>query len=117
MLRNLDKIELAEGFKLKTMVSVEELASYDMIYIYHHVKSGANVQLKYEEKTLLNDMRYGVYFKGFKLGVIKISGVMKTLYEGIQELEACISSISKQKYLPFTGLDITIQAQRLKMVS
>ena len=108
---------ISEGFKLKTLVSVEELANHDMIYIYHHIKPGAEVELKFAEETLLGDLVYHVHFKGFKLGAVRISGVMKSIYEGIEELGATVSGISKQKYLPFNGLDLSIQAEAMKMVS
>ncbi|MCH2233185.1 MAG: hypothetical protein MK078_02945 [Crocinitomicaceae bacterium] len=108
---------ISEGFKLKTLVSVEELTNYDMIYIYHHINPGDKVSLKFEEESLLGDLVYMVHYKSFKLGKIRVTGVMKSIYDGINELQAEVAGISKQKFLPFNGLDISIQAEAMKMVS
>ena len=117
MIAGLKEFSISEGFKLNTLVAVEELTNYDMVYIYHHIKPQMIVQLKFAEERLNGDLIYSVHFKSFKLGTVRISGVMKSIYDGIEELEAEVAGITKRKYLPFSGLDISIQATAMKMVS
>jgi len=90
--------ELANSFALKTIASVEELPNYDMIYIYHHLKVGS-------------------LFKEFVLGFVTIGGTISKLFENSEMIVAEILNIEKQKFLPIRGLDITLQATKMRMVS
>ena len=117
MISELKDFSISDGFKLNTLVSVEELTNYDMVYIYHHIKPESVVTLKFHEESLSGDLIYTVHFKEFKLGVVRISGLMKSIYDGIEELGARVKGISKQKYLPFSGLDLSIQANAMRLVS
>ncbi len=117
MISALKEFSISEGFKLNTLVSVEGLTNHDMIYVYHQIKPDSAVSLKFYEKSLTGDLIYTVHFKGFKLGFVRISGLMKSIYEGIEELTASVKGISKRKHLPFNGLDISIQANAMKLVS
>lgn len=104
-------------FKLNTIVQVEELSNYDMIYIYHHLHEGSLLHIAFHETTLNGDLRYQVNYRGFKLGFITIKGFLKEFIKDTFELTAEIVALSKKKYLPLEGLDIRIQAVEMKKVS
>ena len=112
-----NNFDVSPDFNLKAIASVEGLANYDMIYIYHHLKTGSNLSLKKEGEGLKGEMLYGVYFRQFKLGFIRLSGFMKEVYNEPEYIEAEISSLSKKKYLPIQGLDISLRTAKLKKVS
>ncbi len=109
--------ELANSFALKTIASVEELPNYDMIYIYHHLKVGSQLWLKEEGTNVKGDLRFKVFFKEFVLGFVTIGGTISKLFENSEMIVAEILNIEKQKFLPIRGLDITLQATKMRMVS
>lgn len=114
---NSDNYELSESFVMNTIVSVSELADHDMIYIYHHLKVGSRVNLLASGTNVKGDLRYRVSYKGFVLGYITLGGAIQSLFEGVETLEGEISAIEKQKFLPIRGLDISLQATKMRMVS
>lgn len=109
--------DLAQDLTLNTLVSVEELTNYDMIYVYHHLHIGTMLTLNFEEERLNGDLVYDVYFNHFKIGKIRLSGILKHIFKGKLEMKAEIQQISKQKYLPLTGVDIMIKATKMRLVS
>lgn len=109
--------EIASNFAIKTIVSVQELMSHDLIYIYHHLQIGSIVQLELAGENVKGDPIFRVKFKGFILGFITISGAVRKLYEGITSFEGEITHLNKQKFLPVTGIDLCLQATKMRMVS
>lgn len=109
--------EIAPNFTIKTIVSVKELMSHDLIYIYHHLQIGAIVQLELVGENIKGDPSYSVRFKGFLLGFITISGAVRSLYEGINAFEGEVADLNKQKFLPIKGIDLCLQATKMRMVS
>jgi len=109
--------ELADSFVMNTIVSVDELADHDMIYIYHHLKKGSVVNLVAAGTNVKGDLRYRVSFKGFILGYVTLSGAIKELYETVKTIESQIVGIEKKKFLPIRGIDLSIQATKMRMVS
>ncbi|MGV6860789.1 MAG: hypothetical protein ACWA41_03405 [Putridiphycobacter sp.] len=94
---------------IHTIVNVNELSSHDMIYVYHLLSLGTKVRLsKSQEESLLEEINYEVFYKNFKLGTITIKGVSKSLYQNESKLEAVISNLSKEKYLPLQSLELTL---------
>ena len=102
---------------LNTIVKVNQLSSFDMIYVYHLLSVGTKVNLIKTSTTLNGDLIYDVYYKTFKLGMIKVSGISKHFLINLNTLTAEISNLSKEKYLPLKSLEITLNSNKsLKMV-
>lgn len=99
------------------IATVEELANHDMIYIYHHLHVGAELQLIESEPGLHGEIRYAVFYKRFKLGYIKISGALSSFYADRRHITAEVIEMSKEKYLPLKGLDIKLKTSALRKVS
>lgn len=111
------RFDIANNFVLKTIASVDELADHDMIYIYHHLKVGSVVNLVAAGTDVKGNLRYQVSFKGFKLGYITLSPLVSMAYQNIETIEGQIVGIEKRKFLPVKGLDVSIQATKMRMVS
>lgn len=109
--------EISDQFSVKTIVSVQELGNYDLIYIYHHLQIGSIVKLITDGTNVKGDPRYRVVFKGFLLGFVTLGGAVRSIYENIQELESEIVGLNKQKFLPIKGIDLCLQATKMRMVS
>lgn len=109
--------QLADDFVLNTIVSVQELANYDMIYIYHHLHVGASINLEAAGTNVKGDLRFKASYKNFVLGYVTIGGPVKSIYEGVYNLEGKVFNINKDKFLPIKGLDLSIQATKMRMVS
>lgn len=109
--------EVADSFVFNTVLAVEELSNYDMIYIYHHLKTGSKVVLEREGTNVKGDLRYKVSYQNFVLGYVTITGVLKSIYADSKFIESEIVGIEKQKFLPISGLDIVLQATKMRMVS
>jgi hypothetical protein len=95
---------------LKLVTLVEALASYDMIYIYHHLHKGALLQLELDEHYPLNNQAVAVYFKGFKLGYLPeapAKAAAKQMLSG-NAVKAIVSGMYKNKYMPLSGLDVEL---------
>lgn len=109
--------EVSPAFAFNTVVSVEELKAHDMIYIYHHIHVGGIVTLLRDGTNVRGDLRFKVSFKGFTLGYATIKGIFQQFYLSIDRIESEIIGLSKQKFLPISGLDICLRATNLPLVS
>ncbi|NOQ72791.1 MAG: hypothetical protein GQ574_12345 [Crocinitomix sp.] len=109
--------EISDSFKLNTIVSVAELSDHDMIYIYHHLKVGSMVQLKAAGTNVKGDLRYQVSYKDFVLGFVTLGETVRSIYENCETIESKIVGLQKQKFLPINGIDISLQATKMRMVS
>ncbi len=109
--------EIADSFKFNTIVSVDELSDHDMIYIYHHLKVGSTVQLKAAGTNVKGDLRYEVSYKNFVLGFVTLGEAVRSIYEQCETIESEIVGLKKQKFLPINGIDISLQATKMRMVS
>ncbi len=102
---------------VNTVVSVNQLSSFDMIYVYHLLSIGTKVKLFKISTNLNGDYIYAVYFKSYRLGTVKITGLRKRLISNQTEIEAQISGLSKEKYLPLKSLELTLNSSKnLKLV-
>lgn len=110
-------VQISSEFNIKSIATVRELSDHDMIYVYHHLKTGQIVQLLAEGTNLKGDIRYKVIFKNFTLGYVYLGGFFKNYYESNNELFATINSIQKDRYMPVKELDIEVCIVRLKNVS
>ena len=102
---------------LTTVVKVEQLTCFDMIYVYHLLSEGSKLQLVQKDPKLNGDLSFEVRFNSFLLGYVTLANFSKTLFQDDLELDATILSMAKEKYLPLKSLDITIRKKDLKMVS
>lgn len=90
---------------IKFITKVEDLTRHDLIYIYHHLHVGNDVELvKVDE----NPSKYSVFYKGFCLGYVIIPKWIETLSHNFISFKARVNSVSKSKYLPTEGLDLEI---------
>lgn len=108
---------IAEDFVMNTIVSVDELTDHDMIYIYHHLSIGAVVHLTAAGTNVKGDLRYKVSFKEFTLGYVTLGGALRQVYKNVKTIQSQIVGIEKQKFLPIRGIDLSIQATKMRMVS
>lgn len=104
-------------FSLKSVAEVKELINYDMIYIYHHLQLGDQVQLKSTSTNLKGDICYSVSFKDFIIGTVTLGGYFRSYYEANPNLTAKIIGLQKEKFLPVSKLDIEVNIIQLKNVS
>ncbi|MFT5819612.1 MAG: hypothetical protein ACI8ZM_000837 [Crocinitomix sp.] len=109
--------EISDSFKLNTIVSVAELSDHDMIYIYHHLKVGSVVQLAAAGTDVKGNLRYQVSYKKFVLGFVTLGETVRSIYENCETIESKIVGLQKQKFLPINGIDISLQATKMRMVS
>lgn len=104
-------------FRAKSVVKVEQLTSFDMIYVYHLLSVGTKLKLEFTEERLTGDLIYKVKFNSFVLGFITLTGLSRMMFEGESELEATIFNLAKEKYLPLKSLELSVSKKSLKMVS
>ncbi|MBK7130925.1 MAG: hypothetical protein IPM74_18240 [Crocinitomicaceae bacterium] len=109
--------ELDTSFSLKTVAEVTELLQHDMIYVYHHLNPGDEVDLKFAGTNLKGDIRYQVFFKTFLLGYVTLGGYFRSYFEDNSLLRGRISSVTKEKYLPISQLDVELDIIKLKNAS
>lgn len=102
---------------INTLVKVEQLTSFDMIYVYHLLSIGTKLTLVKKGEKLNGDLVYKVMFNSFKLGYVTISSFSKIMFREEEELDATISNLSKEKYLPLNNLELSVTKNELKMVS
>lgn len=95
---------------LKVMTTVDALTRYDMIYIYHHLFSGANLVLKQDRDYPLNSSAISVFYKGFKLGYLPeaVSKAVTKQFLCGNQVKATTVSLYKNKFMPLSGLDIEL---------
>ena len=62
---------------INLLAKVDQLSSYDMIYVYHLLSVGSKLSLTQTEQKLNGDLIYNVMFNTFKLGYITISNFSK----------------------------------------
>jgi hypothetical protein len=111
------KTRLSSTMVLNTIVKVNQLSSFDMIYVYHLLSIGTKVNLIKTSTTLKGNLIYDVYYKTFKLGNISIGGISKQFLVDFNKIDAEISNLSKEKYLPLKSLELSINSNKsLKMV-
>lgn len=87
---------------MNIVAQVQDLSRNDMIYIYHHLALGKKVEVRSE-----NEFIHSIYFKGFKLGFIRIPEWINKSVEKFK-IDAEINALSKRKYLPLDGLDVKL---------
>lgn len=102
---------------IQHVFNVSDLQNFDLIYIYHHMSEGAKVTLKRDSFQLDGNYNYYVYFKGFKVGTVMVSSLFTAIYGSIDSVEAVVSSLTKEKYLPIRALDVVVRQSELKQVS
>ena len=56
--------------QLGILTHVEELANYDMIYIYHQLQKGTELRIEKDDKRYWDENALAIYFKGFKIGYV-----------------------------------------------
>ena len=110
------QLGVGENFSIKTTIAVEELLEHDMIYVYHHLQVGSTVSIKQFGTNVKGDPRYEVYFGNFKLGLVTITGIMRSFYEGQTSGEAEIVAFEKEKFMPIKALDVQIGVQAMRKV-
>lgn len=113
----INQLGFGDSFALRTVAAVKELMNHDMIYVYHHLKLGAMVELKRRGENIYGDPEYDVYYEKFKLGSCTITGIMKSFYLNESTVYAEIVGLSKEKYMPISALDIQLGVETLKKVS
>lgn len=109
--------EISNSFIFNTIVSVDELSDHDMIYIYHHLKVGSIVRLTAAGTNVKGDLRYQVGYKNFVLGFVTLGDAVRAIYENQKTIDCEIVGLRKQKFLPINGIDISLQATKMRMVS
>lgn len=96
--------------QLGILTHVDELANYDMIYIYHQLKNGISLSIEKDEKRTWDDNSLAVFYKGFKLGYVskRTSGMIQKFIKQGKHISATIRTLNKEKYAPLRDMDIQI---------
>ncbi len=96
--------------QLGILTHVDELANYDMIYIYHQLKHGTELTIQKDEQRTWDDNSLAVFYKGFKLGYVskRTSGMIQKFLNQGNHISATIKTLSKEKYAPLKDMDIEI---------
>ncbi|MFK8039563.1 MAG: hypothetical protein AB8B74_14830 [Crocinitomicaceae bacterium] len=102
---------------IQHVFKVSELFNYDMIYIYHHIQEGTKVNLVRDELQIGGKYRYFVYYKDYQLGSLFVSSFFSAQYGNLKSIEAEVTSITKEKYMPIKHLDVLITQASLRLVS
>ncbi len=92
------------------LTHVDELANYDMIYIYHQLKNGAELRIERDEKRTWDENSLAVFYKGYKLGYVsqRTSAMIQKLINQGKFIYATIRSLNKDKYTPLREMDIQV---------
>ncbi len=100
---------------LGILTHVEELTRYDMIYIYHHLKNGAILDIEKDDNRAWDENSLMVSFKGFKLGYVssKTSAIIKKKMAQGYAISASVKSVNKEKYLPLNAMDIQVHVRSI----
>ena len=110
-----------KAFEKQTVIQhvfeVKNLSSFDMIYIYHHIKEGTKLSLIQKGIQLNGDFHYQVYYQNFLLGHIRVNANSIAKFESKLYLDSTVINVSKEKYLPIKNLDIAINHQAMRLVS
>lgn len=96
--------------QLGILTHVDELANYDMIYIFHQLNHGAELTIQKDESRTWDENSLAVFYKGFKLGYIskRTSGMIQKFIKQGNHIYATIKSFNKEKYAPLRDMDIQI---------
>ena len=113
----INQLGFNQQFNIKANLSVSGLMNYDMIYVYHHIKEGTQVELKRHSENIQGDPVFNVFYKGFMLGTVAVSGIISSFYVGEDSFFAEVSGVSKDKYLPINKLDIQVGVQSVRKAS
>jgi len=99
--------------QLGILTHVNELANYDMIYIYHQLKNGTALRIEKDDKRTWDENSLAVFFKGFKLGYVskRTSGMIQKFIKQGNHISASIKTMNKEKYAPLRELDIQMHVQ------
>lgn len=96
--------------QLGILTHVNELANYDMIYIYHQLKNGAELSIEKDDKRTWDENALAVFYKGFKLGYVskRTSGMIQKFIKQGNHIYATIKTLNKEKHAPLRDMDIQI---------
>lgn len=94
------------------LTTVENLARYDMIYIYHHMNVGDEITLRRDHENHFDEHCVEVFFKGFKLGTLstKSNKIVARLLDKQKTVKAKVRSLYRQKFMPLDSLEIEVRA-------
>ena len=102
-----------DSFSMTTKVI--GLSLFQMPMIYHHLRSGVELNLHYNYGAVNSQQSVEIFYKQFKLGYLpfpKATLVEKMLLHGF-ELKVKIDQIIKRKYMPISELVISINENYL----
>lgn len=113
-MRNLNllkQFQTAQLPQLGVLTSVEQLTAFDMIYIYHHLTEGAEIELIQEHQHYLYANPIQVFFKGFKIGYLsdRVATLVANKLSSGSTVLATVKQLDKRKYLPLSGLDLELK--------
>lgn len=103
--------------RINLLAKVDQLTSFDMIYVYHLLSIGSKLNLTKYEQKLNGDYVYSVMFNTFKLGYITISNGSLKSFDNELSLVASVFGLGKEKYLPLKSLEVSVSQNVFKMVS
>lgn len=96
--------------QLGILTHVDELTRYDLIYVAHKMSLGTELSIKKDEQRSWDDNALAVYYKNFKLGYVsqKTSEMIRRCLDRGKEIKATVKSLSKQRFLPTSEMDIQV---------
>jgi hypothetical protein len=95
---------------LGILTQVDELSRYDLIYLYHKLKAGSELEIEQDKTRSWDDNALSVSFNGRKIGYVsqKTSAIVrKKIAQGFA-VSAKVKSVLSDKFMPLKSLDIQI---------
>jgi len=86
------------------------LSHYELPYVYHLIQEGTPLELRREENNRFDYNAIAVYFRNHKIGFLPqdANELAAHLMDEGATLEAVVTHVTKTKYLPTTGLEVTL---------
>ena len=96
--------------KLGVLTQIDEVTRYDLVYIYHLLKTGDELTIEKDLERTWDDQALVVLYKGYKLGYVsrKTSELIARKLKNGFNITATIRSVLKHKFNPFASVDIQV---------
>ena len=95
---------------LGILTHVDELSRYELIYLYHKIKPGSELQIEQDKSRSWDENALTVSFDGRKIGYVskKTSSIVrKKIAQGFA-ISAKVKSALSDKFMPLKSMDIQI---------
>jgi hypothetical protein len=98
-------------YNMSLLTEVCDLRYYDMIYVYHKIKTGEELELRRDLMALFNPYAIEVVYKGYKLGYVseRNSRMIAMQMDQGKKVKCQVNRTAFNPHNPMSGLDIEIK--------